>query len=323
MEEAFDVYWAELVATGNLPTDVTELCKFKLIAAKFFTQSQQDEKARSEALDLEIQRLETLHKEHLEDEAYGKNEGRSMEIEICRQNRERKKKAVIKIQRAFRAYLEYAKQFCQDKAFEETVERIRETEARQRAVNAKIMQNFEDGWYECVEEFQREEVATQVSRGGLDTAQIYFNNLVKGLLKLKDPQAMREQLWIAREIQRVFNIRNGKPEDYPNPVINRVQIAMETMVAEEPKEEPKEESEPAVPHIPYAILNVFHNYYDEEMKHFLEEVDDEWSKEIFEREFENHMLYSLLVMRFGEEYARNEMKDMWDHHCKEGEYNSD
>ena len=266
MEEAFDVYWAELVATGNLPTDVTELCKFKLIAAKFFTQSQQDEKARSEALDLEMGKL------------------------------------ALEVQRL----------------------EIKEQELKEAiAIDAKIMQNFEDGWYECVEEFQREEVATQVSSGGLDTAQIYFNNLVKGLLKLKDPQAMREQLWIAREIQRVFNIRNGKPEDYPNPVINRVQIAMETMVAEEPKEEPKEESEPAVPHIPYAILNVFHNYYDEEMKHFLEEVDDEWSKEIFEREFENHMLYSLLVMRFGEEYARNEMKDMWDHHCKEGEYNSD
>jgi hypothetical protein len=44
---------------------------------------------------------ERLHKEHLEDEAYGKNEGRSKEIEICRQRREneRKEKAVVKMQK--------------------------------------------------------------------------------------------------------------------------------------------------------------------------------------------------------------------------------
>jgi hypothetical protein len=78
-----------------------------------------------------------------------------------------------------------------------------------------------------------------------------------------------------------------------------------------------------VPHISYAIVNVFENYYQDELKDFQEGVEEEWTEEIFKRKFENHMVYSLLTMRFGEEEARNEMKGLWDHQCKVWEYNSD
>jgi hypothetical protein len=150
--------------------------------------------------------LDRLSKEYLEDEAYGKNEGRSMEIEISRQYRERKEKAVIEIHKA-------------------------------------------------VEE------------------------------------------------KAIIKIQKAKEEEEDE---EEVRLPLEM-----------------VPHISYAIVNVFENYYQDELKDFQEGVEEEWTEEIFKRKFENHMVYSLLTMRFGEEEARNEMKGLWDHQCKVWEYNSD
>jgi len=226
---------------------------------------------------------------------------------------------VRKIQKAWRAFHQN-----RDKAFEESVERLKKREAIQREVNAKIMERLDEGWYECAEDFGV--VAHSVSCGeSLDKAYKSFNEVVKGILKMKDIETMRYNLRVAKEIQEIFNRRYEKPDNYPNPVITRINLAVQTraecgMFAQVSEEEPKEEE---VPHIPYAIRNVFENYYDDELKDFQESVEDDWSEEIFKRKFENHMVYSLLVMRFGEEYTNREMNDLWDHQCKQWEYNSD
>jgi hypothetical protein len=61
-----------------------------------------------------------------------------------------------------------------------------------------------------------------------------------------------------------------------------------------------------------AIDNVYEHFIEDELKSFREDIDeDSDDKEAFIHTLENHILHSLIVMRFGEEGATKEMEKLW------------
>jgi len=60
-----------------------------------------------------------------------------------------------------------------------------------------------------------------------------------------------------------------------------------------------------------AIANVHEHYYDDELRSFLQDVDEKTDKETFIKRLENHILHSLLVMRYGEEGANEKVESLW------------
>lgn len=74
---------------------------------------------------------------------------------------------------------------------------------------------------------------------------------------------------------------------------------------------------PTAEEVHWSVDNVFENYYEMELQNFLEggfeelEGNDE-AKEAFKQQFVNHIVYQLLVMRFGEESIDEKMEEVWE-----------
>ena len=56
---------------------------------------------------------------------------------------------------------------------------------------------------------------------------------------------------------------------------------------------------------------IYDHYGNDELKSFREEIDEDTDKETFFKTLKDHILYSLLVMRFGEKEALHQMDDLW------------
>ena len=58
------------------------------------------------------------------------------------------------------------------------------------------------------------------------------------------------------------------------------------------------------------ICNVFDHFRDDELRNFREHIDEDMDKATFMHKLENHILYSMLVLRYGEG-AKEQMEQLW------------
>ena len=68
-----------------------------------------------------------------------------------------------------------------------------------------------------------------------------------------------------------------------------------------------------------AIGNVFDHFRDDELRSFREHIDEDMDKATFMHTLENHILHSLLVLRYGEKGAKEQMELLWNSTSDESE----
>ena len=213
--------------------------------------------------------------------------------------------AVVKIQRVWRKHHEYALKLCRERREDEALSReelakerfhgeiegwLRTPQTTVKPTVKKVLTayySFGDE-YEIPEGLDLED-KTQVTEWHIKWRTLYIQKADGTKLRI--------------EVEEEPNIDFKTPDDWSIEESEALSIGKQEIA-----DLLKDEDEPEVH---YSISNVFENYYEDERKDFFESIEEKISKETLKKRFENHMIYSLLVMRFGEENIEREFEDLW------------